>query len=145
MTKITKQSGAIIRGLICILICMMGLSISSKINMNTTFNFHKFPVNVSFTPHAPIVITSDAEFEVFPGSGSFEDPFIIENYIVTSPDSFGIHISGTTKFFIIQDCYIDSYSSAVYITDVASGTASIKNTQCIKTGNGISILIFINY
>jgi len=59
------------------------------------------------TNHDPIEITSDEDFLAFPGSGTYEDPYLIENYNITSSTSFGIHITSTTKHFLIRNCYID--------------------------------------
>lgn len=64
---------------------------------------------VSFTPHAPIVITSDVDFisQAWPGFGNSTNPFIIENLNITSDDDC-IDISGTTAYFVIRNCWISS-------------------------------------
>ncbi|MGY5852549.1 MAG: NosD domain-containing protein [Candidatus Thorarchaeota archaeon] len=67
------------------------------------------------TPHSPIEITSDAEFasqaasESWAGNGSETAPYVIENLNITTED-VAIHISNTSSYFIIQDCYLTTQS-----------------------------------
>ena len=86
------------------------------------------------TPHSPIIITCDGNFSDygFPGNGSAVNPFIIENYNITTNDEIGISILDTTKFFIIRNCYIDAYRRGIDIENTAIGTASIINNICIN-------------
>jgi parallel beta-helix repeat protein len=81
-------------------------------------------------PHAPIVITSDIGFEVFPGSGTAEDPYLIEGYNITTTDSIGIYIADTTKYFVIRNCYVDANDYGIYIATVDAGTALIISNTC---------------
>ncbi len=63
----------------------------------------------SYTPHDPIVITSDTNFtdQGWPGSGTEEDPYVISGLNITSNDT-AISISQTTVYFVIRDCFISS-------------------------------------
>jgi len=84
----------------------------------------------SYISHAPIDITSDSDLTVFPGSGTKDDPYIIENYNITSSSTHGIYISGTTKYILIRDCYLDGEGSnyhGIYIKSIASGTLTVTN------------------
>ncbi len=96
------------------------------------------------TPHDPILITSDSELEVFPGSGTVEDPYVIEGYNITSSTESGIFIMGTTKFFIISNCYIDA-KTGISILEVAPGTATVRNNTCVNNdGVGIGLTLVGN-
>ncbi len=84
-------------------------------------------------PHAPIHIDDDSNFTAFPGSGSFNDPYIIEDYNITSDvDACGINISATTKFFIIRNCFIDALDFGIWISWISEGTAQVINNTCVN-------------
>ncbi len=108
-------------------------TVTSSINYNTTSE----PSNLALTTHAPIEITSDSDFEVFLGTGTEEDPYLIEGYNITTTDDSGIYISGTTKYFIVCSCYIDAEDRGIYIDNVADGTANVINNTCNNNGWGI--------
>jgi len=84
----------------------------------------------SLTPHDSISITSDSDFSVFSGTGTAEDPYIIEGYSITTTNYRGIHIIGTTKYFVVRNCYVDAGGYGIYISNVADGTAAVINNTC---------------
>jgi len=99
-------------------------------------------VKKGYTSHAPINITSDADLIVFPGSGTKDDPYVIENYNITNSGADGIHISGTTKYILIRNCYLDgenSNYSGISISSVAEGTVNVTNNSVNYYWNGISL------
>ncbi len=77
------------------------------------------------------------------GNGSKEDPYIIERKNITTTSYFGIYIYGTSKYFVIRDCFVSTGQVwrhvGIYIKDVASGTAKIINNTCINNDEGIII------
>ncbi len=85
-------------------------------------------------PHEPIVIESDEDFldYGFPGTGTTEDPFIIENLNITTSEEDGIRINSTSKHFIIRNCYIDSCENGIGIRFVSPGTTSVINNTCFN-------------
>ncbi|MHA1420010.1 MAG: right-handed parallel beta-helix repeat-containing protein [Candidatus Heimdallarchaeaceae archaeon] len=95
------------------------------------------PTYPPLTPHDPIVITSDIDFEVFPGSGTAEDPYLIEGWNITTTYSEGIHIQDTTKYFIIRNCYVEAGETGIYNNNVAAGTGIIENNTCSNNHYGI--------
>ncbi|MHA1668826.1 MAG: NosD domain-containing protein [Candidatus Heimdallarchaeaceae archaeon] len=103
---------------------------------NTLFNFSQQNLENNFTsvsaliPHDAISITDDDGFNTFPGIGTVEDPYIIEGYNITTSSSKGIEISGTTKYFVIKNCYINALDYGINIDNVAYGTATITNNTC---------------
>lgn len=81
----------------------------------------------------PIHITNDNDFSVFPGSGTKTDPYRLENYNISSEiQNFGINISDTTKYFVIQNCFIKVKQVGMWISWIARGTAEIRNNTCIE-------------
>ena len=66
----------------------------------------------TYVPHDPIVITDDGDFEDLgiPGSGTQDDPYVIEGYeIEVSPDSgvfAGIFVAGVSSYFKIVNCHV---------------------------------------
>ncbi len=60
--------------------------------------------------HKPITILKDEDFEKynFLGNGTESNPYIIENYNITTEEDIAIYISFTTKYFIIRNCYLNA-------------------------------------
>jgi parallel beta-helix repeat protein len=99
---------------------------------------------VKLIQHDPIVINSDSDFETydFEGSGTQEEPYIIEGYEIEATGSVdrGIEITSTTVYFIIQNCYITSDDTGIFIRDVAEDTSKIILNECTGTsGWGVGI------
>ncbi|MEJ2279906.1 MAG: right-handed parallel beta-helix repeat-containing protein [Candidatus Lokiarchaeota archaeon] len=89
----------------------------------------------SFTDSLPIKISSDSDFLSygFPGSGSVEDPYRIENLKIDTSGypfkTYGIEIENVSKSFIIQNCRI-SASFAMLIASRSSESIQINNNWC---------------
>ena len=66
----------------------------------------------SYVAHAPISISSDAGFAGYPGSGTFADPYRIENLLISTSSQIAISISSTTVYFVIRNCYITNSTTA---------------------------------
>jgi len=86
----------------------------------------------SYVDHVPIAIINDQNFTDygFPGSGTEEDPYRIENFKILSSENTGIYIASTTKHFTIQHCYVNVYYIGIRLYNVASLTATIFNNTC---------------
>ncbi len=99
------------------------------------------PTSLELTPHDPISITSDGDFNdySFLGIGTEEDPYVIEGYNITTTSTNGIYITDTTKHFVVRNCYIDAKYYGIYITNVADGTATIINNTCNNNDYGIRL------
>ncbi len=137
MKRQSKQSKITIKSVLCVLLIIGGIGTFSSMSVNGTTVSYELPSYSSLIPHAPIEISSDSELEVFPGSGTAEDPYVIEGYNITTSSSSGIYIYGTTKFFIVRNCYVDAENYGILIWDVTYGTATIENNMCINNGYGI--------
>ena len=101
----------------------------------------------SYIPHGPIIITHDDNFtdHGFLGEGTNLEPYIIENYNITTTSNFGISIRSTTKHFVIRNCYVVTHQHCIYIYDVAEGTTSIINNFCSCSSDypgGVCIFLY---
>ena len=103
------------------------------------------PDSTVLVAHSPVEIKSDQDFVDLglPGSGTKEDPYIIENYeIDVSIAKDGISIEDTTKFFIIRGCEISGALKGISIENVTSGTAIITSNYCYNNAdNGIDLYL----
>ena len=96
------------------------------------------------TPHAPIYIISNDNFipanGVVGGSGTENDPYIIENYSINAENADGIWIENTTAYFLVRNCLIengvDNYNG-IQLENVVNGRVE----SCIfrNNYNGIHI------
>jgi parallel beta-helix repeat protein len=111
-----------------------------------------FPVNSpqkaqisSYAPHAPIFFSDNAGFlgsnsstGVSWGSGTVDDPYIIEGWGIDTASGGGISISYTDVHFIIRDCYVHDVAptrSGIYLHSSANGI--LINNNCSSNQNGI--------
>ncbi|MEA2070432.1 MAG: right-handed parallel beta-helix repeat-containing protein [Asgard group archaeon] len=93
----------------------------------------------NYIPHEAIWIESDSDFELynFSGDGTENNPYIIENYYISSEHyDNGIKIKDTSKYFIIKNCYFNE-TKGVNIEDVADETMVIRNN--IFNSGGIKV------
>ncbi len=105
----------------------------------STTDSYKQAFYSSLTPHDSIFITVNYDLEVFPGSGTEEDPYLIEGYNITTKDNCGIHIRWTTRHFIIRNCYVDAADVGIYIGYIADGSATVINNTCNNNSHGIGL------
>ena len=125
-----------------ITVFLLVVSFSSYTSQSSRSGSHN-PNTFDLIKHNSIEIYSDQDFDEFRGTGSKEDPFIIENFNITTNNDYGIYIISTTKCFIIRECYIDSSYIGIFIDGVAEGTVIIENNFCVnsETANGIGIRV----
>ena len=93
--------------------------------------------------HRAIVISNDYEFTVengvCSGSGTLNDPYIIENWIIDAGyDNYGIRIHSTARAFIIRNVKISGAAkSAVYLSYVKNG----KIEDCVFEANWVGVTL----
>lgn len=99
--------------------------------------------------HSPIRIIGNDEFlpenGVTGGSGTEEDPYLIENWVIISDGSAseGIFINNTDAYFIIKNCTIrgfsnpDEFYQGIEFSEVTHG--HIQDTNVSESGIGIYI------
>ena len=105
-------------------------------------------VHAGLTPHARIYINSNSGFtKPDPvnggGSGTQNNPYIIENWVIDASSAKGISIQNTTSYFIIRKVLIENGGSddesyaGIYLDNVINGT--IENNTCKNNFRGIKL------
>ncbi len=88
--------------------------------------------------HDPIVVNGDVGFVEggFSGSGSFDDPYRIEDYRIdtNSLHRNGVEVHDTSAYFVVQGCVIEADYIGVLVDGAAVGTASVVGN--VITGKG---------
>ena len=83
------------------------------------------PVHAALTPHDPIYIEGNENFTpangVVSGSGTAEDPYIIENWDISAENANGIEIRNTTAYFIIRSSYVHDGRLGIYFENMING------------------------
>lgn len=93
----------------------------------------------SFIPHGAITITGNADFvtQGWPGDGSPQSPYIIENLEIVT-DSIGMSIANTDVHFIIRNCTVSSLTTGVgtgiFFSNVSNGTVENCTISSLDTG-----------
>jgi len=102
------------------------------------------PVHAALTSHAPIYINDNSQFTsangVTSGSGTENDPYIIQNWDISAGNAPCIEIRNTTAYFIIRNCYVHDGGSnyvGIYFYNVTKGV--IDNT--ITENNQVGICL----
>lgn len=99
-------------------------------------------VNRELAFDEPIYIFSNEDFVNygFPGSGSPEDPFVIEGFSITNPNDNLINIFDTDAFFVIRDNNLNGFggwSAGIYLGNVRNGI--IESNWISGTGQAINL------
>lgn len=136
--------------ILCIILAILMLLVSISMvveSKNETCKSNIYLTKIPLQPHQPIHIHGNQEFTiengVTGGSGTSEDPYLIEGWDIIS-DGFspaGVLIEETTVPFILCNCTISGFNQnefcAVNFIDVNS--ASINNVESFNNFNGIRI------
>ena len=102
-----------------------------------------YPYSFSYLDSLPIIITNDSNFTDYGllGTGTPQEPFRIENLNITTSEDKGIYIHNTTKYFKIQNCFVDAYRGGIVIDSVRKETTIIEDNICVgNSATGIRIL-----
>lgn len=95
------------------------------------------------TPHDPIYIEGNENFiatnGVTSGSGTMDDPYIIENWDISAANAHGIEIRHTSAYFVIRNCYVhDGIAGGrygIYFNGITNG--KIENSITKNNSSGI--------
>jgi parallel beta-helix repeat protein len=107
------------------------------------FNTVEIVEGDGYIQHAPIKINSNADFDaahgVSGGSGTQNDPWIIENLEING-SGFGycIYLGNTTDYFIVRDCYLHDAGDVWSYPLFDSGIILFRATNGKIQGNNIS-------
>jgi len=95
--------------------------------------------------HDPIIITENAGFTIPDpvnggGSGTENDPYIIENWAINASAAHGIYIANTTAYFVVRNCLVENGTSTcygIYLYNVVNGR--IENNTLMNNSRAIYI------
>ena len=90
-----------------------------------------------------IIIYSDIDLLEynFPGNGTLEDPFRIENLSIQN-ENYGIYINHPQHYFVIQNCYIDSCTfGGIVLKKITSGYGNITHNTINNSDQGSGIFL----
>ena len=115
-------------------------------NNNSKVVISNFPNN--YKHHKPIHIIGDNDFTpengVVGGSGTSDDPYIIEGWEINASNGIGIYVEDTTAHFIIRNCYIHDGIlnpewpwDGITLWQVKNG--AIKDCLILNNDDGISL------
>ncbi|MHA1434671.1 MAG: NosD domain-containing protein [Candidatus Heimdallarchaeota archaeon] len=117
---------------------------SSSLTFVLIYNFYsENNSNDPITSFTNIVIDRDSEFKStygFPGDGSAENPYIIENYLFEEQEEAAVIIKSTTKVFIIRNCTFMTNTIGISLVEIAPNTATIINSTFIYNERGIQVI-----
>ena len=87
----------------------------------------------TYTPHAPIIITNNADFpyQDWPGNGTEDNPYVIQGFSFTDSVTC-ISIINTDVYFTIRDCSIS--------TPIPSTTTSVTNPSTVTSATSMTTL-----
>ena len=128
-----------------IVLLFVGVAVAPVINADVS----KASVNQSsYTPHDPIYILGNDDFTiengVTGGSGTSDDPFIIEGWEIEASSMDGITIRNVSVYFTIRNCHVhsgDINNDGIVFINVTNGV--MENT--IITGNRNGVMFRIQY
>jgi parallel beta-helix repeat protein len=75
------------------------------------------------------------------GSGTENDPYIIENYVINASENHGIWINNTTAFFILRNCLVENGEGSyygIYLYNIING----KVDNCTSDNNRYGTYIY---
>gem|GEM_PF-1785764 len=144
--------------LVCVLMIAVNFAVVQMEKQETIENAVIYREKVSkssrdYPSREPIRIDNDAGFiyenGVSGGSGTSDDPYIIENYSIDGKD-YGccIYIGNTTRYFVIRNCTLYNASgnsepyflnSGILLYNVTNGR--VENVNFTGCGTGFSIYV----
>jgi len=97
----------------------------------------------SATPHAPITISSNSDFESqgWPGTGTVDDPFVIEGLFIRTEEGSCIRVYRTDVYFVIRNCVLtlgevdNDKTNGVFLEKVFHG--SVNNCSIRRVAKGV--------
>ena len=113
-------------------------NVSAKDNasLNTVGSYDTIITNTKSTFEINILSDQNLTDYGFPGIGTLEDPYRIENYRIYTSKHTAINIYNTTKYITIQNCTIKASHTGLYVSHVGSGTVKIQNNTIHETDLG---------
>ncbi|MCE7748235.1 MAG: hypothetical protein GPJ51_07550 [Candidatus Heimdallarchaeota archaeon] len=97
------------------------------------FDFRRIKLdmyNYELDSDTPMLIDSDSDFISFgfPGNGSEQNPYLIQNLEINTPNNFGLVIVNTTKNFIVQNCNISAIITGIHLQNNSGIITEVFNS-----------------
>jgi parallel beta-helix repeat protein len=100
-------------------------------------------VSATQSQHVPIYINGNENFTPANGvngggTGTADNPYIIENWAIDASGANGIDIQNTTAYFVVRNCLVENggwFYCGIYLDNVING--KIENNTCSSNRNGI--------
>ncbi len=123
----------------CIIVILLFLSSITTIPVIISNSNNQQRNTFAEEPLESIRINSNLDFITlgFEGNGTKENPYKIEYLNIETSNDYGIFITDTTSFFVIQNVYVDASIYGIHIRDIAEGTAIIRDNFCNYNNNPI--------
>jgi len=88
-----------------------------------------------------IYIHSNEDFENygFPGNGTLENPYRIENYTIITSKEVAIYITNVSKHFLIQNNVLKAKEKAIWIYHISANITRIERNICYGNRDGIIV------
>ena len=140
--KMKRKKSELLGILILVLLQVSATQFNSEVEVDGATNQNNIQLiqQEEFNPSdAEIFINSDDDFlsYAFPGNGTINDPFRIENYTFDTIKLFGILIVNTTKHVVVQNNSIAASNTALKVEFNDPGTLSFKNNTCKNSEIGL--------
>ncbi len=114
------------------IVVVLILLLQSPMSSIDGFRQKPYPHFFSYISTSPIIILNDQNFTdyAFPGNGTANSPFIIENLNITTNEETAILVSGTSQHFVIRNCLISAERVGIFVNSTDFGTVKIENNIC---------------
>ncbi|MCE7742159.1 MAG: hypothetical protein GOP50_06840 [Candidatus Heimdallarchaeota archaeon] len=153
MSKKNKNRNKILAALSFFLILMSFAYTNSNVSA-TKMEQTKTLISIEVPPppsglvnHTTINVINDNFTDYsFPGSGTKEDPYLIQNLNINS-EQFGIpgiYIEDSKKYFTIQNCYVNARGPGITIKKVNDGVCRVINNYITCLGIGLEVRFGFN-
>jgi len=118
------------------------VSVSTLAGITTSFAGGDTAVTTTETPHEPIYIHGNDNFTfangVTSGSGTAEDPYVIENWAINASNGRGVWVENTAHYFTLRNILVENGDidyEGVYFYNVRNGT--IENVHSFGNLAGV--------
>ncbi len=100
-------------------------------------------LRTNLTPHSSIFINNEDDWDIynFPGNGTLDDPYLIENYEIITSNYWGIYILSVPQKFVIRNCFIRAESRGIRLYNTTEGAIVIDGVTIDSVERtGISVM-----
>jgi parallel beta-helix repeat protein len=92
-------------------------------------------------PHDPIIIESNADFSGFPGTGTINDPFRIENFNVSGFDATLISVANTNVHFRIKNNFLNGLNTNPFCINLLNVSNCVIEDNIVLNSMNVGIIL----